>query len=115
MADDSTLPKNEVRRLQILRATFAAVTASWVGNYNGADCSKETLYNWFGDRDGMHQAMAARLASAQGNLETRLVSCATLLLDIMIGDAALAVNRAAIAQASGGCFWVKICARSRRR
>ncbi|MEP0942573.1 MAG: TetR/AcrR family transcriptional regulator [Rhizobiaceae bacterium] len=117
MADESNPAKNEVRRLQILRATLrllrkhgSAITTAQIAAE--AHCSKETLYNWFGDRDGimlalaheqangMRQAMADRFASAQGNLEARLSSCATLLLDIMTGDAALAVNRVAMAQCS---------------
>ena len=49
--------------------------------------------------NGMQQAMAERFAEAQGSLEARIASCATLLLDIMTGDAALAVNRVAMASA----------------
>lgn len=116
MDSESKAARNDARRLQILRATLrllrrygSAVTTAQIAAE--ARCSKETLYNWFGDRDGimlalaheqasgMRQAMAERFASAQGSLETRLASCATLLLDIMTGDAALAVNRVAMAQA----------------
>ena len=117
MADDSKPSKNEVRRLQILRATMRLLRRYGAGITTAqipaeSSCSKETLYNWFGDRDGimlalaheqasgMRQAMADRFANAQGSLENRLSSCATLLLDIMTGDAALAVNRVAMAQAS---------------
>ena len=117
MSGESKLNKMEVRRLQILRATLrllrkhgSDITTAQIAAE--ARCSKETLYNWFGDRDGimlalaqeqangMRQAMAERFASAEGELEARLSSCATLLLDIMTGDAALAVNRVAMAQTS---------------
>lgn len=116
MTEHTPTPKNEVRRVQILRATLrllrnhgSAITTAQIAAE--AHCSKETLYNWFGDRDGimlalaheqargMRAAMAERFASASGSLEQRLTSCATLLLDIMTGDAALAVNRVAMAQA----------------
>ncbi|MEP1208732.1 MAG: TetR/AcrR family transcriptional regulator [Rhizobiaceae bacterium] len=116
MPADSTDSKNETRRLQILRATMrllrqhgSAITTAQIAAE--AHCSKETLYNWFGDRDGimmalvheqangMQQAMAERFAEAQGSLEARIASCATLLLDIMTGDAALTVNRVAMANA----------------
>ncbi len=116
MDSESKAVRNETRRLQILRATLrllrrhgSAITTAQIAAE--AHCSKETLYNWFGDRDGimmalaheqaggMRQAMADRFAAAQGSLEARLCSCATLLLDIMTGDAALTVNRVAMAQA----------------
>ncbi|MGI9365689.1 MAG: TetR/AcrR family transcriptional regulator [Rhizobiaceae bacterium] len=107
---------NEKRRLQILRATLrllrqhgSAITTAQIAGE--ARCSKETLYSWFGDRDGimialaneqargMREAMQDRFDNTRGSLESRLKSCATLLLDIMTGDAALAVNRVAMAQA----------------
>ncbi|NKB54211.1 MAG: TetR family transcriptional regulator [Rhizobiaceae bacterium] len=116
MDSESKAVRNQTRRLQILRATLrllrrhgSAITTAQIAAE--AHCSKETLYNWFGDRDGimmalaheqasgMRQAMADRFAAAQGSLEARLGSCATLLLDIMTGDAALAINRVAMAQA----------------
>ena len=116
MDSESKAARTGARRLQILRATLrllrrhgAAITTAQIAAE--AHCSKETLYNWFGDRDGimlalvheqatgMRDAMAERFASVQGNLEARMSSCATLLLDIMTGDAALAVNRVAMAQA----------------
>ncbi len=115
MDSESKAAKTQARRVQILRATMrllrrygAAITTAQIAAE--AHCSKETLYNWFGDRDGimlalvheqadgMRQAMAERFATAEGSLEARLVSCSTLLLDIMTGDAALAVNRVAMAQ-----------------
>lgn len=113
--EDTPPSGNEKRRLQILRATLrllrqhgSAITTAQIAGE--ASCSKETLYNWFGDRDGimialaneqargMREAMQDRFENAQGSLESRLKSCATLLLDIMTGDAALAVNRVAMAQ-----------------
>jgi len=116
MVGESKASRNEIRRLQILRATMrllrlygSSITTAQIAAE--AHCSKETLYNWFEDRDGimmalvheqarvMRQAMEERFATAQGSIELRLKSCATLLLNIMTGDAALAVNRVAMAQA----------------
>lgn len=76
-----------------------------------ARCSKETLYNWFDDRDGiflalvraqaaeMNKALLAGFSASEGRLEERLRAYATCLLDIMTGDALIVVNRIAMAQA----------------
>ena len=116
MSSESKQAKTEIRRLQILRATLrllrrhgAGITTAQIAAE--AQCSKETLYNWFGDRDGiilalvheqargMREAMEGRFNSLDGDIESRLKSSAALLLDIMTGDAAIAVNWVAMAQA----------------
>jgi len=116
MSSESKQAKTDARRLQILRATLrllrchgAGVTTAQIAAE--AQCSKETLYNWFGDRDGiilalvheqargMREAMEGCFKSLEGDIESQLKSSAVLLLDIMTGDAAVAVNRVAMAQA----------------
>ncbi len=116
MDGESLSVRQSARRLQILRATMrllrqhgAGITTAQIAAE--ASCSKETLYSWFGDRDGillalareqargMFLAMADRFESVEGDLPARLRSVATLLLDIMTGDAAIAVNRVAMAHA----------------
>ncbi len=115
MADESKQSKRNLRERQILSATLRLV------RHHGCDistaqiaaeahCSKETLYNWFGDRDGimlalvleqaagMRQVLDAGFAGSTGSVEDRLKAGCTLLLDIMTGEAVLAVNRVAMSQ-----------------
>ncbi len=82
------------------------------GVARAANCSKESLYKWFGDRDGLLSAMigfqaskvrtfeahAGRLDAAR--LRDLLVTFAHDLLDVLAGDVSLALNRLAIGQAS---------------
>ena len=77
-----------------------------------ASCSKESLYKWFGDRDGLLAAMITYQASkvrapGPGGLPAsaavfrdQLVQFATDLLNVLSGDVSLALNRLAIGQAS---------------
>lgn len=77
-----------------------------------ANCSKESLYKWFGDRDGLlaaivaHQAAKVRVpAERAGALSAtefrdRLVIFAEDLLTVLAGDTSLALNRLAISHAS---------------
>ncbi|MEE9374869.1 MAG: TetR/AcrR family transcriptional regulator [Rhizobiaceae bacterium] len=116
MSDESKQAKHNKRRRQILGATLrllrrhgADITTAQIAEE--AHCSKETLYNWFGDRDGIMLALVAEQArgmnevlnsgfqNAEGNLEARLKAHCTLLLDILTGEAVLVVNRVAMAQA----------------
>ncbi|THK34402.1 TetR/AcrR family transcriptional regulator [Ensifer sp. MPMI2T] len=82
------------------------------GIARAANCSKESLYKWFGDRDGLLSAMISYQASkvrtldvsagaldAEG-LRRHLVAFAKDLLDVLAGDVSLALNRLAIGQAS---------------
>jgi AcrR family transcriptional regulator len=77
-----------------------------------ANCSKESLYRWFGDRDGLlaaivaHQAAKVRVpnesagALTASEFRTRLATFARDLLTVLAGDTSLALNRLAISQAS---------------
>jgi AcrR family transcriptional regulator len=82
------------------------------GVARAANCSKESLYKWFGDRDGLMEAMIAYQASkvrtgdaalanlTRPTLERLLTEFASGLLDVLSGDVSLALNRLAIGQAS---------------
>lgn len=82
------------------------------GVARAANCSKESLYKWFGDRDGLLSAMIGRQAGKVRTVEAdastlsavafraRLVAFACDLLDVLSGEVSLALNRLAIGQAS---------------
>lgn len=87
-----------------------ALTTS--GLARAANCSKESLYKWFGDRDGLLAAMITfqqskvrtfekagdRVTATQ--LAEHLEVFAGDLLDVLAGDVSLALNRLAIGQTS---------------
>ncbi len=87
-----------------------ALTTSGVAR--AANCSKESLYKWFGDRDGLmaamitHQASKVRIGDVLAATLTRKTLEAVLLdfardqLDVLSSDVSLALNRLAIGQAS---------------
>ena len=106
------------RRREILSAVLAllreggveAVTTARIAAR--AHCSKETLYTWFGDRAGIFQAlvaeqsahinaMLARETTGDAPARETLVSAGAALLDLLTGEASLAINRAAMADGSG--------------
>lgn len=82
------------------------------GLARAANCSKESLYKWFGDRDGLLAAVITFQASkvrapqvtegrpSAADYRARLVSFAENLLSVLCGDVSLALNRLAIGQAS---------------
>jgi AcrR family transcriptional regulator len=86
------------------RLTMAAVAAE-------ANCSKETLYKWFGGRDGLltaivrQQASQVRVEAFEGGkieraaLTTRLRQFAEDWLRVVSSDRSLALNRLAIGHA----------------
>ena len=115
MANESKLLKRDARSRQILTAALRLVrdhgTAISTAQIAGkANCSKETLYNWFEDRDGifraliteqakgMNTALNAGFGKADGSFQEKLHTYCTLLLDMMTGDAVVVVNRIAMAQ-----------------
>ncbi|MFZ1815309.1 MAG: TetR/AcrR family transcriptional regulator C-terminal domain-containing protein [Rhizobiaceae bacterium] len=79
-----------------------------------ASCSKETLYNWFGDRDGLLTATVQWQASkvkmpgmtAEGLTAARfrdgLKAFAVSWLDVITSDVSAALNRLAISHAGSG-------------
>jgi AcrR family transcriptional regulator len=87
-----------------------ALTTSGVAR--AANCSKESLYKWFGDRDGLLSAMIAYQASkvrtferggerlTAASLHDHLITFARDLLEVLAGDVSLALNRLAIGQSN---------------
>lgn len=79
-----------------------------------ASCSKETLYKWFGDRDGLlaatvqWQASRVRVAPIDrtrldaASLTARLEEFAVNWLTVIGSETSIALNRVAIGQAAGG-------------
>lgn len=117
MDESKRSERQTARRRQILGATLRLLRREGSGITTAqiaaeANCSKETLYNWFGDRDGIFHALAEEQAAAmgaalgrsfgaasEGAFEDRLTAYCTALLDILTGEAVIAVNRVAMAQA----------------
>ena len=78
-----------------------------------ANCSKESLYKWFGDRDGLlaaivtHQASRVRIIDAAALPETRdefeaaLQLFAEDLLTVLLSDTSLALNRLSVGSVRG--------------
>lgn len=77
-----------------------------------AKCSNETLYNWYGDKVGLIRALVSRNAAqartlleqaleTEGSALEVLDQFGPVLLGILLGDKAVALNRAAAADASG--------------
>lgn len=106
--------ENEARRAAVLDAAYTELVEH---GYTGttmlavarrAGASKETLYNWFGDKRGLfaalirrqsEQANAEMAGALQDDLPPRetLSAFAANLLRLLLGDASIAINRAAIA------------------
>nr|WP_307160526.1 TetR/AcrR family transcriptional regulator [Rhizobium paknamense] len=99
----------EALRLLVEGGDKALTTA---GLARAANCSKESLYKWFGDRDGLLSAMISFQASkvrtfersgerlsAQGLID-HLELFGRDLLDVLSGEVSLALNRLAIGQTS---------------
>lgn len=111
--------ENRTRRQQEIEA--AAYEVLEAKGYGGtsmlsiakqARASNETLYNWYGDKRGLFQALVTRNAEeVRAHLETELEtdhdalsilgSLGPKLLDLLTGDRAVALNRAAAADNSG--------------
>jgi AcrR family transcriptional regulator len=93
----------------LVRGGDKALTTAGIARV--ANCSKESLYKWFGDRDGLLAAIVTYQASKVRALapdETphnadvfrdHLIRFADDLLSVLSGDVSLALNRLAIGQA----------------
>lgn len=77
-----------------------------------AGASNETLYRWYGDKPGLVRAMIAgnaaavlarleELAETPQPLAQELRTVGEALLDLLVGERSVALNRAAAADASG--------------
>lgn len=118
MSSLSTQPEFSPRQNAVLDSALRLLVdggeraLTTAGVARAANCSKESLYKWFGDRDGILSAMIGYQASKVRTLEERaetltaeslrahLVVFAKDLLDVLGGDVSLALNRLAIGQAS---------------
>jgi AcrR family transcriptional regulator len=99
----------EALQLLVAGGEKALTTA---GVARAANCSKESLYKWFGDRDGLMAAMISHQAAkvrayepagerlSEGELREHLTRFVRDLLDVLSGDISLALNRLAIGKAS---------------
>ncbi|MFK7765466.1 MAG: TetR/AcrR family transcriptional regulator [Roseobacter sp.] len=110
--------KRSLRQQQIEAAAYEVLEAKGYGGTSmggiakQARASNETLYNWYGDKQGLFQALVTRNAEeVKGDLEAELKTerdaisiLGTLgpkLLTLLVGDRAVALNRAAAADSSG--------------
>lgn len=110
--------KRFLRQQQIEAAAYELLETngyegtSMIGIAKRARASNETLYNWFGDKKGLYKALVTRnAAEVKSLLETELntdhdalVILGALgpkLLKLLLGDRAIALNRAAAADGSG--------------
>lgn len=106
------------RREEILAAAQAVLAetgyagASMLAIARRAKASKETLYDWFGDKRGLFEALvlsnareveaaiALAMTDAAPEPASVLTAFAEALLRLLFGERSLVVNRAAIAEAS---------------
>lgn len=110
--------KRSLRQQQIEAAAYEVLEAKGYGGTSmqgiakQARASNETLYNWYGDKQGLFRALVTRNAEeVKSHLEAELQTdhdalsiLGTLgpkLLDLLTGDRAVALNRAAAADSSG--------------
>ena len=110
--------KRSLRQQQIEAAAYEVLEAkgyggtSMLGIAKQARASNETLYKWYGDKQGLFQALVTRNAEeVRGHLETELETdhdalsildtLGPKLLNLLTGDRAVALNRAAAADSSG--------------
>lgn len=82
------------------------------GLARSANCSKESLYKWFGDRDGLLAAVVAYQASKvhfppesgattdADTFQAYLIAFAKELLAVLFGETSVALNRLSIGQSN---------------
>jgi len=104
------------RRDQIMDAAVEALTecgyrdTSMLDIARRVSASKETLYAWFGDKRGLFEAVIRRNAQVvqavlaqhleeNAPVERALIDFGGALLELLLGDSAVAINRAAISEA----------------
>ena len=111
-------PENrEKREAQIVEAAYGLLEekgfdgVSMLGVAKAAKASNETLYRWYGDKQGLFMALVARnvaefetrLAqkSRGDTLAEQLAKFGPALLGMLLGPRAIALNRAAAADGTG--------------
>jgi AcrR family transcriptional regulator len=112
-------PEFSERQQEVLDAVLKLMVAngdsfSVAAVARAARCSKETLYKWFGDRDGLLTATVRWQASkvrmpklprdrlTREGLEQALTGFAESWLTVITGDLSIALNRAAVSHAGSG-------------
>ncbi|WP_299868177.1 TetR/AcrR family transcriptional regulator C-terminal domain-containing protein [uncultured Hoeflea sp.] len=112
-------PEFTERQREVLDAVLKLMVAEGDGFSvaavaGAASCSKETLYKWFGDRDGLLTATVRWQASkvrmpklprerlTREGLEQALRDFAQSWLTVITGDLSIALNRAAVGHAGSG-------------
>lgn len=123
--------RRAARETEILEAAFAVLCARGFAGATmqevarTASASKETLYNWFGDKRGLFGALVAANAETakavlRGALRSEAATGPALevfgvaLLTLLTGDRAVAMNRAAAADADNGAILGQTLAESGR-
>jgi AcrR family transcriptional regulator len=114
---DETVKGSPERREQIIGAAFALLIekgyhrTSTLAIAQRAHTSKETIYNWFGSKEGLfRELVGSRAARMNADLqegmrggglpvEAVLTRLGVNLLGLLLSEHAIAVNRAAIAEA----------------
>jgi len=109
-------PENrEKREAQIVEAAYELLEkkgfdgVSMLGVARAAKASNETLYRWYGDKQGLFMALVARnvaeveasLSEGEGDLKDVLDQFGPVLLGMLLGPRAIALNRAAAADGTG--------------
>jgi len=109
-------PENrEKREAQIVEAAYELLEkkgfdgVSMLGVARAAKASNETLYRWYGDKHGLFMALVARnvaeveasLSEGEGDLKDVLDQFGPVLLGMLLGPRAIALNRAAAADGTG--------------
>lgn len=104
------------REAQIAEAAYALLeergfaSVSMLMIARAAKASNETLYNWYGDKKGLMAALVARntetvraalVENADGDPLDQLARLGPVLLGMVLGPRAVALNRAAAADPSG--------------
>ena len=107
-----------IRERQIEAAAYAVLEeqgyqgASMLRIARRARASNETLYRWYGDKQGLFRAIVARNArevrdlldgeiAAGRDVDSILISLGPTLLGLLVGKKAVALNRAAVADPTG--------------
>jgi AcrR family transcriptional regulator len=112
------MAKDEQRRHEILVTVLDILKRDGAGGLSTAGvaaeacCSKATLYALFGNRAGILQALISQQSQSVNQIlnrdlddavepEQALVKAGAALLDLLTGEASLAINKAAMTDATG--------------
>ncbi|MCB1517137.1 MAG: TetR/AcrR family transcriptional regulator C-terminal domain-containing protein [Hyphomicrobiaceae bacterium] len=112
--EDWTARQGEVLEAALGLLVEEGATLTTAGVARAASCSKETLYKWFGDRDGLLTAIvrwqAAKVKLPRidrerldaASLREGITSFARNLLGVLSSDTSVALNRLAISHGGTG-------------